>query len=630
MDDDFDPQLADRFRVLERVSVPTTWSPADGAAVAVRSTRRGRGVVLAAAASVVAIALIGVAVFTRDRGASVAGPSSTATTIIAPASSSSTVTTQPAAPPPEIDWQMVRPEGSIASSNVDAVVSGPNGFVATGMGLDDGKNWGRVWHSTDGVTWTEPAVDVFGARWVGVPVATPTAYFVIAGPNPDRADAPTGTSLFHSLDGEDWQPVATADGLQLLGAAGDRLVAVWTEAMPASDGVDPNTTVPMPRTEVRVSFDGINWAPAMFTEGAPDVTVFGWTIAAGGRTYLNGEVDAELVIWESMDGLEWHRLPAPPQGVLASFGSSPAIVLNPGLQECRQELVFPTISDGQFQDGAWKEFEAAEWLCGAVASIWRWDGASWVKVTAAGPGPSPVLGTVLHFAGQLIAPVITPDRTLVAATSVDGFSWATAAVQAALPEDGGSPQMAISGVSADVAVFITPGGMGEFTSLLIGTVVSEAATQTTGVLAIGEFVMVGATNELQAAGFVVDAKEGRGQEGAKNAIQRHLDDGTLPDTVVIQVGTNAPLTQGDLDEILGLLGGRTVVMLTVHADGIDYIDANNALIRALPEQYPNVKIADWDALVDGGTVTLTPDGIHLGQFGPAPYVQLILDTLAAA
>lgn len=151
----------------------------------------------------------------------------------------------------------------------------------------------------------------------------------------------------------------------------------------------------------------------------------------------------------------------------------------------------------------------------------------------------------------------------------------------------------------------------------------------TGLLAIGESVMIGAIAELEAAGFVLDAKEGRGPEGARLAIQRHLDDGTLPDTVVIQVGTNAPLRQEELDAILDLLAGRTVVMMTVHAPDIAYIDANNELIRSLPERYPNVKIADWDVLVDGGSVTLTPDGIHLGEYGPAPYVQLILDTLAA-
>jgi hypothetical protein len=142
--------------------------------------------------------------------------------------------------------------------------------------------------------------------------------------------------------------------------------------------------------------------------------------------------------------------------------------------------------------------------------------------------------------------------------------------------------------------------------------------------------MIGATAQLEAAHFVLDAKEGRGPEGTRNAIQRHLDDGTLPDTVVIHIGTNAPLRQENLDAILALLVDRTVVMLTLHAPGIDYIDANNDLIRSLPERYPNVKVADWDALVDSGAFTMLPDGIHLSEEARAPYVQLIIDTIAAA
>jgi hypothetical protein len=515
MDDGFDPQLADRFRALERVSVPATWSPGgSGTVTAMRSARRGRVVVFAAAAAVVTVALVGVAVFTRDRGASVAGPSSTASTTVAPVGSSSTVSTEPMVSLPEIDWQTVRPEGSIASSNVDAVVSGPAGFVATGVGLADGKNWGRVWHSTDGLTWTESAVDLFGARWVSTPVATTTAYFVIAGPNTDRADAPADTSLFRSVDGETWQPIGPADGLQLLGVAGDRLVAVATGAPQgfSSDTSGPSTTAPMPATGLKVSSDGITWASAAFPDGLPEFTTFGWVVAAGGRFYLDGLAD-DRVVWESTDGLEWHHLPAlPAQGVLATLGDAPAIVDNPDLVPCHLALGLPIGPGVPGDNGAIDEYIEAMWQCGGPASIWRWDGTDWVIVTEAGPGPSPQFGTVLPFSGRLVAPVITPERTLSVATSVDGVAWVTSDVQAPLPGAGGTPQTAIAAASADVAVFITPGGMGEFTNLLVGTTVRESTPQpTTGLLAIGEFVMNGAITELHDAGFVVDAKEGRGR-----------------------------------------------------------------------------------------------------------------------
>lgn len=477
MNEDFDPKIADRFRALDRVTVPTTWSSAEADdVVAVRLPSRGRvrGVVFAAAA-VVAVALLGVAVFTRDRDASVAGPENSASPSTASAEWSPTAPANPAAPPPTLVWQLVRPEGSIARSGVEAAVAGPTGFVATGMGLDDGKNWGRVWHSADGMTWSEPAVDVFGARWVGAPVATSTAYYVIAGPNTDRADAPTDTSVFRSVDGENWQPVGVADGLQLLGAAGDRLVAVWTGATPAftTDASQPSPDLPLPPTELRVSVDGINWTAAVLVDSAPGFAHYGWIVTAGGRYYLNEGYDG-LVVWESADGREWRRLPSPPQGVLATLGDSAAIVVNPGLDECRKALSFPTSSDGEFDEEAFGGHSGAEWQCGGLASIWRWDGADWVVVTEAGPGPTPVTGTVLPFAGQLVAPVITPDRMLSAAASVDGATWVPVGTQTFLPGEGGSPQSAVAVTSAEMAVFITPGGMGEFTSLLIGSVAPDA------------------------------------------------------------------------------------------------------------------------------------------------------------
>lgn len=641
MNDDFDPEIAGRFRALDRVAVPATWAPTEvEGVVLVRRPANGgfRGVVLAAAATVVAVALVGIAVMTRDRGDRVAAPSSSTTSTLAADGSISTVSTALSAGPPAIEWQMVRPEGSIAHSNVDAAVAGPAGFVATGVGLGDGMNWGRVWHSADGVSWTEPAVDVFGARWVGAPVATSTAYYLIAGPNSDRADTPADTSIFRSVDGENWQPVGLADGLQLLGAAGDLLVAAWTGATPAltTDASQPSPDLPLPPTELRVSVDGINWTAAVLVDSAPGFAFYGWIVTAGGRYYLIEGYDG-LVVWESIDGLEWRKLPTPPQGLLTTLGDAVAIVTNPDREECRDAGLptSPTTPDGQLDVAAMDEQVNASWRCGGQATIWRWDGANWVAVTEAGPGPTPVLPALLPFGGQLISPVITPDRRLSVSTSVDGVSWKSAGVEAFLPGEGGSPQSAIAATSADTAVFITPGGMGEFTNLLVGALVPEQPEQPeqpmTEMLAIGESVMLGAIAQLQGAGFVVEAKEGRGPQGVVDVLQGHLDNGTLPDTVVVHVGTSAPLVEADLDAMLELLVGRDVVVVTVYAD-LGYIDANNVLIRALPERYPNVKIADWAAAVESGQITgLFPDGIHIGtDEARVAYVQLVLAVLSEA
>ena len=148
-------------------------------------------------------------------------------------------------------------------------------------------------------------------------------------------------------------------------------------------------------------------------------------------------------------------------------------------------------------------------------------------------------------------------------------------------------------------------------------------------VAIGESVMVGAEPLLESAGVLVQAKEGRGPEGVKNAVILLRDAGDIGagTTIVIQVGTNAPLTQAELDAIMAEVPAEAsaVVFMTLHAD-IAYIPANNELLRGMTARYPNVRIIDWD--VRASEIDLCPDGIHISCNGAAPakfYTNLILE-----
>ncbi len=148
-------------------------------------------------------------------------------------------------------------------------------------------------------------------------------------------------------------------------------------------------------------------------------------------------------------------------------------------------------------------------------------------------------------------------------------------------------------------------------------------------VAIGESVMAGASSQLQAAGVLVQVKEGRGPEGVKNAVILLRDGGDIGagTTIVIQVGTNAPLNQTELDAIMTDVPTDVagVVFMTIHA-AIDYVPANNELIRAMPSKYPNVSVIDWDA--KSAEVQLCADGIHISCNGSAPaifYTNLILE-----
>jgi hypothetical protein len=172
-------------------------------------------------------------------------------------------------------------------------------------------------------------------------------------------------------------------------------------------------------------------------------------------------------------------------------------------------------------------------------------------------------------------------------------------------------------------------------SVVPGDTTATTATTTTvpkepqAHVAIGESVMVGAADDLRGAGVFVDARENRGPEGVKNTVIKLRDAGDLGEAseLVIQVGTNAPMSQGELDAIMAELPDDVgpVWFMTLHA-AVQWIPANNELIRNMPNLYPGVQIIDWDTAA--AEVELCEDDIHISCNGPLPAIQysnLILD-----
>ncbi len=131
-------------------------------------------------------------------------------------------------------------------------------------------------------------------------------------------------------------------------------------------------------------------------------------------------------------------------------------------------------------------------------------------------------------------------------------------------------------------------------------------------VAIGESVMVGAKPQLEAAGVVVNAKENRGPTGVKNALIQMRDEGTIGagTTIVIQVGTNAPASDAELDAIMAEvpIDAAGVVFMTLRAD-VEWVPGNNERINDLPNRYGNVRILDW--ATESQQTELCPDGIHI-------------------
>jgi lysophospholipase L1-like esterase len=147
-------------------------------------------------------------------------------------------------------------------------------------------------------------------------------------------------------------------------------------------------------------------------------------------------------------------------------------------------------------------------------------------------------------------------------------------------------------------------------------------------LAIGDSVMLGAAPNLAEAGYIVDAAVSRQMIDYVPVLQGAAGRDQIPDVVVVHLGTNGRFSTDTMHAFFdALVSADLVVVLTVHADR-GYTAHNNELIMTLPERYSNVRIIDWNALVDQCEGNcLYDDGIHLPPAGRRYYAQLIFDVV---
>jgi lysophospholipase L1-like esterase len=90
---------------------------------------------------------------------------------------------------------------------------------------------------------------------------------------------------------------------------------------------------------------------------------------------------------------------------------------------------------------------------------------------------------------------------------------------------------------------------------------------------------------------------------------------SLAPYVVVSLGTNDAVTAVDafrsaVDEALALAGAhRCVVWATIHRDGTAY-DPFNEVLRAASDRNRNLRVVDWEAMVERSPSFLAGDGIH--------------------
>jgi hypothetical protein len=140
------------------------------------------------------------------------------------------------------------------------------------------------------------------------------------------------------------------------------------------------------------------------------------------------------------------------------------------------------------------------------------------------------------------------------------------------------------------------------------------------VTAIGDSVMLDAQPCLQAdiPGIDVEAQVSRQWYSGVELAQQMRADGTLGSIVVIDLGTNGPVTLAMFQQMMSVLSGASVaVFVTVHLPPSYswWQSVNETLEQGVP-MYSNARLANFNALADQNPDWFGVDGVHMPIGGP--------------
>ncbi len=395
--------------------------------------------VLAALGSVVAVAtVIGLVVILSSadtdsppRAEDVSGPT-------ASPAGGAPVPTQPpapvATPAPAVSsltWSRVADDEFVSGGPIDqtmqSVTVGGPGLVAVGAD----SSGAAVWTSVDGLSWSRVPDDesIFtGAGMAGVTVGGPGLVAVGGDRSGSRSSV---AAVWTSVDGLTWSRVPHDDAvfggggfesfqsMKSVTAGGPGLVAVGEDVPNAAvwTSVDGLTWSRVPHDEAVFGGEASSSSPELFVS-MEDVTVGGPGLVAvgqgGGSFHMEWWTGlGSAVVWTSVDGLSWSRVPhdeavfgGDGDQLMTSVTVGGAGLVAVGLEGSRPD-------ENETDAAVWTSVDGATWSRVPHEEAVFGGGALYMgSVTAGGPG---LVAVGSDWSGSV--------SDAAAWTSVDGVSW---------------------------------------------------------------------------------------------------------------------------------------------------------------------------------------------------------------
>ncbi|MTD91182.1 acyltransferase family protein [Corynebacterium aurimucosum] len=151
----------------------------------------------------------------------------------------------------------------------------------------------------------------------------------------------------------------------------------------------------------------------------------------------------------------------------------------------------------------------------------------------------------------------------------------------------------------------------------------------TEINAVGDSVMLAASEALNERfpGILIDAEVSRQYAEAIAEVRQLKESGQLRSTVFVGLGTNGSAADGEMDELLTILGSDRTVILVVPYGERDWMGQARAEIIEAAKEHDNVYVADWCGMAQENPALLYDDGVHPQAEGAALYVQALSDAL---